>query len=118
VSPDGRWVTASDESGRVSLYPIDGGEPRPAAGIEPGEVAARWTADGRSLYVWRPGPPPVKVYRADVSTGRRELWREITPADRSGISEIEQVQITSDGQWYAYTYRSSLSDLVLVGGLK
>ena len=118
VSPDGRWVAASNETGRVSLYPIDGGEPRPAAGLEPGEVPVRWTADGRSLYVWRPGPPPVKVFRANVDTGARELWREITPADRAGISGIEQVQITPDGKWYAYTYSSSLSDLVLVGGLK
>ncbi len=48
VSPDGKYVTAA-AGGKLSLLPIDGGEPKAALDMQPGESVIRWSADGRSL---------------------------------------------------------------------
>src|SRR4029077_5814626 len=51
VSPNGELVAALDAEGRMLLYSIPGGAPRPALGVEAGERPLRWSADGRLLYV-------------------------------------------------------------------
>ncbi len=59
----------------------------------------------------------MKVYRVDVSTGRRELWRSLMPADAGGVSQIGPLP-TMSGESYAYSYGRTLSDLYIVDGLK
>ena len=61
---------------------------------------------------------PAKVYRVDISTGRRELWKELGPADLAGVTSITSIVIAPDGRSYAYTYSSRLANLYLVEGLK
>ena len=78
----------------------------------------RWTTDGRALYLFRLEDVPAKVYRLDLSTGRKELWKELVPADPAGISIIYTIQMTPDAKSYVYTYLRDLSDLYLVGELK
>jgi len=129
VTPEGRFQPSTDADGRVRLYPIDGkGEADPLPGLEPGDVPLRWSRDGRFLFVQRregrslvvPGPEEgkVRVDRLDRTTGRAEAWREIAPADRSGMINISAVLISEDGKAYAYTYHRLLSELYLVEGLK
>jgi dipeptidyl aminopeptidase/acylaminoacyl peptidase len=117
VSPDGRFVAAVSESGG-GIYPVAGGESRPVPGWEPGELPLFWGTDGRSLYVRRLGEVPVRIYRLDIVTGQRALWKELGPPDLAGVSSIGATAITRDARWYAYTYHSRLSNLYLVEGLK
>jgi Tol biopolymer transport system component len=117
VSPDGRFVAAVSERGG-GIYPLAGGESRLVPGWEPGEVPLFWGTDGRSLYVRRLGEVPVKIYRLDIVTGQRALWKELGPPDLAGVSSIGAAAITRDARWYAYTYHSRLSSLYLVEGLK
>jgi hypothetical protein len=117
VSPDGRFVAAISESGG-GIYPLAGGEGRPVPGWERGEFPLRWGADGRSLYVRRLGEVPARVYRLDIVTGQRALWKELGPPDLAGVSSIGATAITPDARWYAYTYHNRLSNLYLVEGLK
>ena len=70
------------------------------------------------MYVHRGGAPPARVWRVELATGRRELFREISPADRAGVFSIERIFLTPDGRGIAYCYRHNLSDLYLVRGLK
>ena len=49
---------------------------------EPGEIPIQWSADGASLFVYRPTALPARVYRVTLATGARELWKEFT-TDRS-----------------------------------
>ncbi len=65
----------------------------------------------------RERPAKVQVYRLDLATGRRELWKEFMP-DPAGIFEVLPLVITPDGKSYAYTYGRQFSDLFLVDGLK
>jgi hypothetical protein len=58
------------------------------------------------------------VYRLDLSTGRREPWKELGPSDLAGVTSITSIALTPDARWYVYTYQSRLSNLYLVEGLK
>ncbi len=118
ISPDDRWVAAVDDKGNLSLVPIEGGEPRPIRGTEPGDRVVRWSADGQELFVTRPGEIPIKVFRLNLSTGRKAIWKEIVPSDRTGIAWIGPFLVTPDGKSYAYGYRRAVSDLFVVEGLK
>jgi dipeptidyl aminopeptidase/acylaminoacyl peptidase len=118
LSPDGRQVAAIGPDGKGYLFPIPSGDPRPIKGLQPGEVPIAWTADGHSLYVYRGGDLPSKVYRLDVAAGNRTLWRELMPPDPSGVEFVGPVLPTPDGKSYVYGYRRLLSDLYLVEGLQ
>lgn len=118
ISPDRRWVAAIDEQKKIVLYPINGGEPRPVLGVEVGESPIRFNADGSALYVARSGKYPVPVYKVDVRTGRRQLWRELNPLERAGITPQRTdrgfIHATPDGTAFAYTYVRFRGGLYLV----
>jgi eukaryotic-like serine/threonine-protein kinase len=118
LSPDGHQVAAIGPDEKGYLFPIPSGDPQPIKGLQPGEVPVAWTADGHSLYVYRGGDLPSKVYRLDVATGNRALWRELMPPDPSGVEFVGPVLPTPDGRSYVYGYRRLLSDLYLVEGLQ
>ena len=113
VTPDGRFVVNRD-----SLIALDGSPSVSMHGVEPGDLAIHFSVDGRKLFVWRWGELPSKIYRIELASGRREVWRVLMPADPSGILGIGPVTITPDGQTCVYTYGRQLSDLYLVSGLK
>ncbi|MBI3664907.1 MAG: serine/threonine-protein kinase [Acidobacteria bacterium] len=118
VSSDGRWFIGRSADGRYSLYPVEGGEPRAIPGLAPEDVPFQWGADDRSLYVSQRGKLPTSVYRLDLSTGRKELWKQFMPGDPAGMDGISSPLMTSDGKAYVYGYYRALSKLYLVEGLK
>jgi hypothetical protein len=79
---------------------------------------AGWTADGRSLFVYRGGEVPANVQKLDLSTGLLAPWRQLTLQDLAGIARIEPVRIAPDGRSWAYGYVRVLSNLYVVDGLK
>ena len=118
VSPDGQWVAAASATSGLVLYPSGGGAARSVPGGEEGDQPRRWSPDGRWLYVQRPDPQPARVDRIDVLTGERRLWKEIMPADPTGVLGVVGVIPTPDGRGYAYSYRSQLLSLYLAEGLR
>jgi len=86
LSPDGKEAACTDSDGKGALYPMEGGEPRPIDGLEPGDVPFQWSADGRSLYMRVRQWFPVKVFQLNLGTGRRKLFLEIMPADPTALS--------------------------------
>jgi len=117
VSPDGAAVVVTGPDLKAYLYPISGGEPTPVPGIEANEAVTQFGADSRSVYVYRRGETPARVFRMDLSTGRRDPWRSLMPADGGGVSLIVPLP-TPSGDAYAYSYGRTLSDLYVVDGLK
>jgi Tol biopolymer transport system component len=118
ITPDSRAVAARGADGKIRLYPLDGGPPGEIPGLEPGEDPIRWSADGRSLYVYRPGELPARIYRMDLATGRRELWRTLLPPDPAGVVSIRPPLLTPDGSTGVYSYSRFLGTLFLVDGVK
>lgn len=119
ISPDGLRAAAMGPDHLAYLFPLGGaGQPRRAPGVEEGELVVRWASDGGSLYVFRRGRVPARIYRVHLSDGRREFWRETTLPDPAGVHEIVRLVLTPDGASYAYTYTRDLSDLYQIEGLQ
>jgi eukaryotic-like serine/threonine-protein kinase len=120
ISVDGKLVAVFIRGSHEGwfAYPVNGGEPRPIAGLE-GLTPIRWSGDGTHLFVWKRSLSlPARVLRLDLSTGRVEPWRDLRPLDDAGVPGIMSVLLTPDGQSYAYNYARNLSDLYLVDGLR
>jgi Tol biopolymer transport system component len=117
-SPDGTLVPSTGSTGEERLYPVDGGEPRPLPGVRNGDDILLWSADGRSVLVERRPSQPTRIDRVDVATGRAVLWREIAPADRTGMITVASILISDDESTVSYSVRRLLSELYLVEGLR
>jgi hypothetical protein len=120
ISPDGRYVAALNSDRIWSLYPVEGGldaPPRQIPGLLPGEEAIRWSGDGRSIFVRKPGLPAI-VYRVDPRSGRKVIWKEFLPAEPIGDGSIVNIVPAPDGRSWAYTYNRYFSDLFLLEGLR
>jgi Tol biopolymer transport system component len=118
ISLDGRTVAAAGADHRIALYPTQGGDARQIPGVEPGVLPIQWTSDGHSLFVFRSATTSALVFRLDPATGRKQLWKELKPADPAGISRVLRPLITPDGKAYAYSYGRMQSELYLAEGLK
>lgn len=117
ISPDGKRVAAQDPSGKVTIYPVDGGDPIPVPNVNPGELPIQWTADGKGLLVgdWE---VPTPVFFIDMTTGRRKLLKTVTPADPTGLFNGSPPIFSRDLKSYVYSYTRITSDLYIVEGLK
>ncbi len=100
------------------LYPIAGGDPQKLGVVfNPNERTMGFSADGKSLLL-RTTTIPVQISRVDLTTGKREPWKEIVPADPAGVQSIPIIRFSADGKSYAYSVGRILSDLYVVDGLK
>jgi eukaryotic-like serine/threonine-protein kinase len=118
LSPDGQFVAAVGPDEKGYLFPVAKGDPRPIPGLLPGEAPVAWSADGHSLYIYRGGELPAKIFRLDIASGSRTLWKQLMPPDPAGVEYVGPILPSPDGTAYAYGYRRLLSDLYLVEGLK
>ena len=74
--------------------------------------------DGRSLWVFRRGVIPAQVYRLDIATGARHLWKTLVPPDAAGLYSVDEFRVTPSGHAYFYSYRRTLSELYEARGLR
>ncbi|MGA8493489.1 MAG: protein kinase [Terriglobales bacterium] len=118
ISPDGQSVVGIGPDQKGYLYPAAGGEPRVVNGMEAGDIPITWSQDGHSIYLYRTGEVPAKVYRLELATGKRTVWKQIAPLDPTGVSTIGPILMTPDGKTYVYGFHRTLGDLYLVEGLK
>ncbi|HTS38591.1 MAG TPA: protein kinase [Candidatus Solibacter sp.] len=118
ISPDGLTVAGIGPDQKGYVFPVAGGDPRPINGLEPGEVPLNWSSDGRSLYLYRTGDVPARVFRIELATGKKSVWKQIAPLDPTGVSTIGPIMMTPDGKSYVYGFHRSVGDLYLVEGLK
>jgi DNA-binding winged helix-turn-helix (wHTH) protein/Tol biopolymer transport system component len=116
VSPDGKMIAGMDATG-MKFYPLDGGAPRSITGLQPGEYFD-WTSDPRYGYVYEKKLAPMKIYRLNLQNGQRQLFKEIDPADETGLYDMSHLLMSADGRAYVYGYTRLLSELYLVNGLK
>jgi serine/threonine protein kinase/Tol biopolymer transport system component len=121
VSPDGRLLFVLKNLGADAvdqIVSIDDGAVTPIAGKEPRDIPIRWTADGRGIYIFKREGLPVRIFRLDPWTGKKELVKEFMPADPGGITGMSSVTMTPDAKTFAFNYRRRISELFLVEGLE
>ena len=71
------------------------------------------------LHVFQAEGLPARVYRIDMLSGRRELWKQILPPDPTGTYGFPSFVLTPDAKSaYAYSYFRQLSELFVAEGLK
>ena len=87
-------------------------------GQEAGDRPICWDGDGRSLYVYRPMDVLLKVYRVDMETGQRALWKSIDPPDTAGANRIGNLMLAPAAGAYTYSVQRTFSDLYVVEGLR
>ena len=86
--------------------------------METGESPIVWSSDDRSLFAYKRNETPAQVFKIEIATGRRELWKTIAPADRSGLVGISNIVMTPDARSYAYSYFRILTNLEMAEGLR
>lgn len=117
VSPDGRRIAAVDGSNRLVVMSLDG-RVQVVPGVEAPELPLAWTADSNGIFVYTPQTLPSRVFIVDAATGRRTLWREVVPRDRSGVVGIYNLVIAPDARSWFYSFQRVRSELYLVEGVK
>ncbi len=121
VSPDGSSVVARGPDGRYRRYAIDSqrvSDGVPVDGLDIRDEVGGWSADGRSLVVYRSAEIPTRVDRLDLATGRRTVLRELAPADRAGVVSIEGISFSADEKFYAYGVMRKAGNLFAVEGVR
>ena len=118
ISSDGKSILAYAPDGSATIYDAEGGSPHSPKGFGSDDHFIRWASEKDVIYVSTVGPNHLhKIYRLNVNTGKRILWKEIPVADPAGFS-FYSLLLTPDGKSYFYTYSRELSTLFLVDGLK
>ncbi len=125
LSPDGRWMFATDGSTSFGLAALDGSEVRPL----PDSDAIRsighggygdtigWARDGRGVFAWRDTSQPaaaIEIDRIDLTTGVATPWKRLAPEDKTGEVWFTRALVLGDGDGYAYSFVRALSDLYLL----
>jgi hypothetical protein len=119
VSPDGKIIAAVDRSDRQIVFFSAEGQPIALHHDLPdGTEPSVFSADSRFLFAFGWGQLPTPVYRLDLASGKKQLWKELAPTDRSGLEGMAMVRLSADGRSYAYCYTRCLNDLYLVEGLR
>jgi Tol biopolymer transport system component len=118
LSPDGQTLAVSDDAGRFLLCPASGGGCSPVKGVQPEDTPEQWEASGKAILVWnRNRTWPAQIYRIDLTTGERRLYKEISPSDPAGVL-YGNILLARDGEHYIYRVRRVTGQLFLGEGLK
>ena len=119
VSPDGNHLAVSDETAQLRICTIPGAglaECQPLTGTVAEEIVAGWSADSRSVYVYKQYPTPIRIDRVEIATGRRELFTTLQTAD-AAVSGVIIVYVTPKGALF-YNYMRNRSVLFSISGVK
>jgi hypothetical protein len=116
LSPDGRTVAVNEHSTVVAYSVDDDMKKTLPGGPEPGNVAA-WSTDGRALFVVEQTDSTARVFRRDITTGRRDLIREIRAQAPAGVGAFD-VFVSRDGRRFVYTTSLRLANVFVVEGLR
>ena len=104
----GKAAVRDDNSilGRVGatwmLFPIQGGDGQPVPALTPGDIPLQWSHDGRYVYtvdnVEGARPAAVDVFRVELATGGRTLWKTLTPSDPVGVEDMRETRRDHPGR--------------------
>ena len=113
VSPDEHYLAVATAADRY-LLDLRSGSRTAMKGVEQADAAIGFTADSSAIYVFQPDPQGGRILRVDIATGTRTLVRTLRPADPSGLRTIFQPSVSLDGEHFAYSVSSLLSQLFLL----
>ena len=119
ISADGARIAAvGGKPSGISIWSDSGIRQHDVPGSSSDDRPIAFSADGKSLWLFRRGEVPAHIDRLDIASGERRPWKEVTPPELAGVYSIIELQITPDGRSYFYSYTRLLSQLYLGRGLK
>jgi eukaryotic-like serine/threonine-protein kinase len=114
ISPNGRFAledsNAGSESAQNVILELSTGNSR-VAPLQQGDEAVEWDQDGKHAFVVQEGSQEAIIFRVDLDSGRRQVWKQIRPADPAGILSLSHFFITPSGNAYTYNVARALSAL-------
>jgi Tol biopolymer transport system component/predicted Ser/Thr protein kinase len=113
-SRDTSEVLASGPNG-FSIYAVDGGRARSVPFLGPQDDVAGFAAGGKALYL-RVRPDLSRVFRMDLASGQRELWKLIRVSNPTGFRRFGPMRITPDGKFIAFGLQRTILQVVSGGG--
>jgi hypothetical protein len=115
VTRDGNFVLGFDAAG-ANWYPTSGGAARaiPLLNDISTHFVVGWSRDGRSPLLQTSVDVPVMIEQLDFATGKRSLFKTVSPADPVGLITMAVQTMSADGQQYAIAYQRKLSTLFVV----
>jgi dipeptidyl aminopeptidase/acylaminoacyl peptidase len=117
VAPDGTTMLLALPDGRYQLSTIDGGTPRPVAGLQSADRIIAWSRDSQAIYVQSGIHVPAQVERVVLATGARTVVRQLTPSGVGTVASLYVADWVDDGRWYAYRFTSLPSTLFVVSSV-
>ena len=117
-APDGKSFLGVTTEKQYRVYSVDNGAAREVLGITPEENPIQWLSDNRTLLVRRRVGIPVAVYKLNVMTGRRSLWKQFDAADKVGVNGIPFINVSRDGAHYVYAPGHAFSVMYSVDGMR
>jgi hypothetical protein len=113
------YVCARDATGKVQLYPIDGGNPKLVAGVSDSDRVVGGSPSAEILYLTPDiAAIPLQVLKLNIRTGLRQPFVSVWPADPAGIAGLSPPIFTADEKRYVYTQIRVFSVLYIATGLK
>lgn len=116
-SPDAKSIIGIGAGSTSTIYSLVGAAPR-LLSLAPHFLPVQWSNDGASLYGYRIGELPSRVYKVNIATGKETVLRELRPMVPAGVVNVAPVIVNRDGTRLAYSYNQTLSVLYLVTGLR
>jgi len=114
VSPDGKFVletsAVTNEREENVIVELDTGKVRPAPLLQ-GDQPVDWDQDGVHAFVVRKSDAEATIYRVEMTSGKREVWKQIRPTDLAGILSLRAFFVTPSGNAYTYSAGRALSSL-------
>ena len=115
VSPDGRFLlqapgVGAELQGRGAIVDLTTSQARELQ-LADGDQPVAWEQDGRHVFIGQERDAGATIYRFDLSTSKREIWKEIRPADPAGLLSVGRFYVTPSGNAYAYGATRYLSAL-------
>jgi eukaryotic-like serine/threonine-protein kinase len=114
VSPDGKFVLETsvtpNEPRQNVIVELATGKVRPAP-LQQGDQPVQWDQDGVHAFVVQKSDVEATIFRVDLTSGKREVWKQIRPADPAGTLSIRSFFVTPSGNAYCYSAPRALSSL-------
>jgi hypothetical protein len=117
VSSDGRYILGNNGTS-AAVYTVAEGAPYPIPDLEPGFIPVQWSQDNSSIYGYRKGEFPTRVYKVNMVTGKTTSIQELQPETSTGVVSVAPVVLTRDASRFAYSYYQVFSVLYVISGVK
>ena len=114
ISPDGKFVletsTVANEPEQNVIVELATDKVRNAPLLQ-GDQPVQWDQDGAHAFVIQKSEVEATIFRVDLNSGKREVWKLIRLADPAGVLSLRSFFVTPSGNAYSYSATRALSSL-------